>query len=453
MNKRVFLPPYTLPIVFFVLVISIGSILLHSRMSQAGYQTSWTDAIFTATSAACVTGLSVVDVGSRLNGIGQTVILLLIQVGGLGIMSFTSLAFYLWRQRISLTDRMAVGQSLLHDPTFHLGKFLARIVVWTFLIEAIGAVLIYFLAPTAVTPFSAVFHAVSAFCNAGFSLQNDSLISWRGNPGINLVFMALIILGGLGFSVIVELQSQAASRLRLGRTGSHGKINWYSHIVIKTSLYLVLAGWVGIYFAEFVGYNRHLPVGESLIAALFQSVTSRTAGFNTLEIGRMTNMSLVIMILLMFIGGAPGSCAGGIKVTTFRALIAFIMAQARGRRQTVIGKYALDDKTLNNSLVLCVFAGAIVIVGIFLLNMTEGGDMPHPQTRGLFLEIVFETVSAFGTVGLSTGLTAKLTVTGKYIVMALMFIGRLGPLVFLAAMQSLRQELHFSYPEDKLLIG
>lgn len=453
MHKRIFLPPYSLPIVFFVLVITIGSILLHSRMCQTSFQPSWTDAIFTATSAACVTGLSVFDIGSRLNGIGQIVVLLLIQVGGLGIMSFTSLAFYLWRQRISLTDRMAVGQSLLHDPSFHLGKFLARIVVWTFLIEAIGACLIYFLAPSAITPFSAVFHAISAFCNAGFSLQSDSLIRWRGAPGVNLVFMALIILGGLGFSVIVEMQSQAVSRLRLGGKGKHGRITWYSQVVIKTSLYLVLAGWIGIYCAEFIGYNRHLPLGESLVAALFQSVTCRTAGFNTLDIGQMTNMSLVIMILLMFIGGAPGSCAGGIKVTTFRALIAFIAAQARGHRQTVIGKYALDDKTLHDSLILFVFAGAIVIVSIFLLNMTEGGDMPHPQTRGLFLEIVFETVSAFGTVGLSTGLTTKLTIAGKYIIVALMFIGRLGPLVFLAAMQSLRQDLYFSWPEDKLLIG
>lgn len=453
MNKRFFLPPYSLPIVFFALVIGLGSLFLHCRISQAGPQITWIDAVFTATSAACVTGLSVVDVGGRFSVFGQMVILLLIQAGGLGIMSFTSLAFYLWRQRISLTDRMAVGQGLLHDPSFHLGKFLARIVVWTFLIEAAGATFIYLLAPLGFSPYSAIFHAVSAFCNAGFSLQGNSLMSWHGNLGVNLVFMALIVLGGLGFSVIVELQSHALGRVRSGTAGCRRRISWYSRVVIKTSLFLVFAGWAGIYLAEFIGYNRHLPAGDALLAALFQSVTCRTAGFNTLDIGQMTNMSLLIMILLMFIGGAPGSCAGGIKVTTFRALAAFTTSQVRGRRQTVIGKYALDGKTLNKALILFVFAGAIIIVGVLLLTMTEGGDIPHPQTRGLFLEIVFEAVSAFGTVGLSTGLTPKLSLAGRYVIIALMFIGRLGPLVFLAAIQSIQRELYFSWPEDKLLIG
>jgi len=443
-------PPLALPIIFFAIAIACGTVILHSRYSCADAGISWLDALFTAASATCVTGLTVVDTGSFFSRFGQTVILVLIQTGGLGIMTFTSLAFYLRRNRISLVDRIAVGQSLLHDPSFHLGRFLKHIFIWTMLIEAAGGVLIFLFGQGNFSPYSAVFHTISAFCNAGFSLTPESLMSEAGNLWLNLIFMTLIILGGLGFSVIVELQANAVSLAR----GERPRLSWYSNTVISTSTFLIIFGWITIFLAEHLS-RAGTPAGIShrVITSLFQSVSCRTAGFNTLDIGSMPNVSLLIMMTLMFIGGAPGSCAGGVKVTTFRAMIAFITSRIRGHEQTVIGRFALEHETLNRAIILIIFAFCLVLVSTLLLNITEGGDIPHNQTRGLFLETMFEAVSAFGTVGLSTGLTTKLSTAGKIIIIGLMFIGRLGPLIFLSALQEMSREQFYRWPEDRLLIG
>ena len=445
--------PLLLPILFFAVLILIGSVFLLNAESSAVEPLSWADAVFTATSAACVTGLAVVDTGTCFTRFGQLIILILIQIGGLGILTFASLAFYLWRQRISFTDRIAVGQSLRHDPTFHLGKFLIRLVAWTFLIEFFGAVFLFIQAPKAFPPFSATFHAVSAFCNAGFSLFTNSLMDWQGDWGINIVFILLIFLGGIGFSVLVELQIYFTKLIKSGRTELTAKLSRHSITVLQTSLWLIVLGWAAIYLAEFVGYHRMMVADDAVLTSLFQSVTCRTAGFNTLDIAKMTNVSLVIMLFLMFIGGAPGSCAGGLKVTTFRVLLAVVISQLRGRSQASIGRFGIDEDTIKKTLLLFVFTGGIVFISTLLLDITEGGDLPHQQIRGQFLEILFETVSAFNTVGLSTGLTPKLTIAGKWIIIALMFVGRLGPLLFVAALQSRQKTQYYALPEENMMIG
>lgn len=447
------LPPISLPILSFGLVILLGTVLLHSRISLAQTQISWVDALFTATSATCVTGLAVVDTGTFFSRFGQSVILCLIQVGGLGIMTFTGLTFYLWRRKVALADRIAIGQSLLHDPSFHLGKFLLRIVIWTFFIEAAGALLLYLQDSRGFSPYAALFHAVSAFCNAGFGLRADSLMAWQGHWGINLVIMLLIFLGGIGFSVVVEIFSGVAEWLQAPRSASHFRVSWYGRVVLSTSCFLVVAGGAAIFLAENVGYDWRPPTVDPVLTALFQSVTCRTAGFNSVDISQMTNVSLLVMLLLMFIGGAPGSCAGGIKVTTFRALVGFVAAQMRGGDQVVIGRFAVDREAMNRAMILIVFAGGIILSATMLLNITEGGTLPQPTSRGLFLEAMFEAVSAFGTVGLSTGLTPKLTVAGKLIITALMFIGRLGPVVFLVTLQRFHEEKFYSWPEENMLVG
>lgn len=448
MKKHLRLSPFLYPILYFGLVILAGTILLQAPFTHPGKTLAWVDALFTATSATCVTGLVVVDTGGFFNHWGQGILLVLIQSGGLGIMTFTGLFFYLLHRRVSVTDRVAVGQSLLHDPSFSLGKFLGAIVILAFGTEALGAVALHLAAPGGFTLFSALFHSVSAFCNAGFSLYADSLTSWRGNLFINLVFMGLIIAGGLGFSVLMEL----LAKLWAAVNGNGRRLSWYSVTVLKTTVFLIVAGWAAIFLAEYCG-NRCLPAGQQALAALFQSVTCRTAGFNTLDIGKMTNVSLMIMIMLMFIGAAPGSCAGGIKVTTFRAVAAFIWAQAQASHQAIIGRFALDRKTINKAIVLTATAALIIMAGTMLLNMTEGGDVPHPRARGMFLEIFFEVVSAFGTVGLSTGITAGLSAAGKLTLALIMFVGRLGPILFFSALQSFKRERYFNLAEESLLIG
>lgn len=451
MKQRRHLSPIAFPVLYFAGVICLGTVLLHSPFALRDQAINWLDALFTATSATCVTGLVVVDTGTFFSRGGQLVILALIQLGGLGIMTFTSLAAYLWRHRISITDRVAVGQGLLHDPDFHLGRFLKLIFFWTLLIELGGALLLTALAPRGFTGFSAMFHSVSAFCNAGFGLHADSLTAWRGDLGVNLVIMGLIILGGLGFSVLTEMQEQFLLPVLRGKRGR--RLSWYSALILRTSCFLVLAGGLMIYLGEMNGTGRELSGGEALLSALFQSVSCRTAGFNTLEINRMTNVAILVMIVLMFIGGAPGSCAGGIKVTTFRTLWAFLVSHLRARDQAVVGRFAVDRGSVNSALTLLVFAVTLVLAATLLLDFSEGGNVPHDQARGLFLEIVFEVVSAFGTVGLSTGLTAKLSQFGRLVIISLMFIGRLGPLVLLASLQSLQRKELFLRPEKKILIG
>lgn len=445
--------PIIFPIIFFIFIILFGSVFLHISEESNVKSLSWTDSVFTATSATCVTGLAVVDTGSYFTMFGKIILMCLIQVGGLGIMTFTSLSVYLWRRRTTITDRIAVGQILLHDSKFNLGKFLIEIVSWTFIIEAIGAVLLYVMAPKAFSPFSAIFHSVSAFCNAGFSLFTNSLIAWKGDWGVNLVFIALIIVGGIGFSVFIEFKNVLIQILKLRIDSQSIRISWNANVVVQTSFYLIILGWVGIYFAEFVGYNSMVALDDAILTALFQSVSSRTAGFNTLDIGELTNVSLVILLFLMFIGGAPASCAGGIKVTTFRVLVAEIWSQIKGKKQAVIGRFAATQAVLKKAMVLFVLAILIIFTATFLLDFTEGGDKPHYQVRGQFLEILFESVSAFSTVGLSTGLTSTLSTPGKWIIIILMFIGRLGPFVLISALQSVQEVQMYRFPEENLMIG
>jgi len=450
MKKRFTLPVIWLPIIFFGLVIMIGAIALHQpQCCRPGKEVSLLDALFTATSATCVTGLTVVDTGTSFNLLGQSVILILIQLGGLGIMTFSALAFYLWRHKVSMTDRIVIGQGLLHDKSFHLGHFLVQIVLWTFSIEIAGAFLLYVRSPVSFHPFSALFHAVSAFCNAGFGLFSDNLMAWRSDFVVNIVIMALIILGGIGFSVLVELGSWTGKHLRRQPVRP---ITWYCRVVMKTSLILILIGGLCLYLAEYIG-NGQIPFADAVLSSFFQSVTCRTAGFNTLDIGGMTNVSLLFMLILMFIGGAPGSCAGGIKVTTFRVLAAFAWAQIFRRKQAVVQGYGIEEETMNKAFTLMIFAVTIIFCATILLNMTEGGNVSHQTTKGLFLDALFEATSAFGTVGLSTGLTPKLSMAGKCIVIVLMFIGRLGPLIFLDAMNSFYRERFYTHPEEKMMIG
>ncbi len=451
MKIKKFFSPLSLPILLFAVTICIGTILLHSHFSYYGKNISWLDSLFTATSATCVTGLTVVDTGTVFTRTGQIIIVSLIQLGGLGIMTFTSLAFYLWRKRIFLTDKIAVGESLLNNASFHLGGFLKKIIIFTFFIEAAGTFFIVIFGHNRFSLFSAAFHSISAFCNAGFSLNSDNLVHFKGNWGLNITIMGLIILGGLGFSVLEEGHSYLLTKIRHKK--EEYKLSRHFGIVIKTTLFLILAGWIFIYFADYVNLQKSFPENEDMLASLFQSVTCRTAGFNTLYIPSMTNTSLLFMILLMFIGGAPGSCAGGIKVTTFRVLQSFIIDTIRGRDQVCVGRYAVDRDTVNKALTLLFFSVAIILISVLLMSFTEGGDLSHLKANGNFLEVLFETVSAYGTVGLSTGLTSGLTYVGKIIIVALMFIGRLGPLVLLSALQSIQTKILYLKPEQSISIG
>jgi trk system potassium uptake protein TrkH len=295
--------------------------------------------------------------------------------------------------------------------------------------------------------FNAFFHSVSAFCNAGFSLYPDSLMRFSGNLPINLLFMLLIFLGGIGFHVLVELPGFLGSALKSRRM--RDTLSWQSSLVIRTSLWLILIGWVVFFLIE----QRQDGLFTALLQSLFQSVTARTAGFNTMDIGIMTDTSLFIMILLMVIGGSPGSCAGGIKTTTLRVLLGFAVSQIKGRDQVVVERCGVDAPTVNKAMTLAIFAFVLIMGSVFVLTVTEGANLPHQMVRGKFMELFFEAASAFGTVGLSTGLTPALSAPGKFIIMMLMFVGRLGPIVFLTMLQTWQTREHYRRAEKSMLIG
>ena len=368
-------------------------------------------------------------------------------------MTLTTLAIYLFRQRTTLTDRVAVGQNLLQDPRFRLGNFLLRIVLWTFTIELIGAILLYIAASGDITFPSALFHSISAFCNAGFSLYGDSLTRWYNNPAINFIFIGLIVLGGIGFYVLVETyQWTVANTIRRNNT-KRVRLSWYSKVVLQTSLYLVISGTVVIFLAEFVLQKHHLSFGESVLVSFFQAVSCRTAGFNTIPIGQLTNVTMLLMMLLMLIGAAPGSCAGGIKVTSFRVLLAFIAAELRGREQAVINGMAIKRDSVRRAISILAFSLFIVGGAILAISINDTGSFSHNESRGQFLNIAFEVVSAYGTAGISTGITPDLSISDKYIIMFLMYLGRLGPLIFLGVLHTIRRPELFTRPETDILMG
>lgn len=448
--KRI-VTPFSLPIYAFGLAVALGALALSHPACLTNGSIRPIDAVFTATSAVCVTGLIVVDTGSFFTPLGQTVIMVLIQLGGLGIMTYTSLALILLRRRISLTDRMAVGQSLLHDPSFDLRHFLFIVVTGALALEAMGCLALWALDPRGFHFFSAAFHSISAFCNAGFALQADSLMRWHNDVGVNLVFMVLITVGGLGFTVVNELVHKAADRAR-GRKVK--RISFHTRTVLSTSVLLVLVGAGAIFLGELFGPGKTgVPMHERMLHALFQSVTCRTAGFNTLDVSVMSNVALVFMMMLMYVGGSPGSSAGGTKTTTFRAVAGFVVSQLKGRSQTVVGNRALDQETMNKALTLTIVAGLTVALATLVLSITEAHMGAEDLHRGTFLKLLFEVVSAFGTVGLSTGVTPKLTDTGRAIIIMLMFVGRLGPILFLTALQEWQTKPRYAWPEEGLMIG
>lgn len=449
-QKRL-ITPFSLPIYAFGLAIALGALALSHPACLNGESIRPIDALFTSTSAVCVTGLIVVDTGQFFSPLGQTVILLLIQLGGLGIMTYTSLALILLRRRISLTDRLAVGQSLLHDPAFDLGRFLFRVVTGALVLETLGCLALWLLEPEGFPLFSAAFHSISAFCNAGFSLYPDSLMGYDTNIGVNVVIMVLITIGGLGFTVVNELMHKGVHRARGHKVA---RLSFHTRTVLSTSAVLVVVGTGTIFLGELFGpAETHIPLWNRILHALFQSVTCRTAGFNTLDIGAMSNIALVFMMMLMYVGGSPGSTAGGIKTTTARAVVGFVVSQIKGRSQTVVGSRALDRETMNKAITLTIMASLTVAFATLVLSITEAHLGAEGLHRGSFLELLFEVVSAFGTVGLSTGITAKLSDTGRAIIIMLMFVGRLGPILFLTALQEWQTKPRYSWPEEGLMIG
>ena len=452
-NLKNFSPAQAL-VFYYAAAILIGALLLATPLAANGEALSFLDALFTATSAQCVTGLIVVDTGSRLSLFGQGVVLTLIQIGGLGITTFSVYLFIYLRVGISTRGRWIINETLMHTPINSWRELVRDIIAMTFIIELAGAVVLSF----AFVPklgfwpgiYSALFHSISAFCNAGFSLFSDSLIGFQNNGLVNITVITLIILGGIGFLVICVLL-QFGFRKK-SRNGNRNRLSLHTRIVLITSVGLIVYGAIMIAWLEADDALAGMSSTEGFWTALFQSVTARTAGFNSIDLGNFRVPTLFLMIFLMFVGASPGSAGGGVKTTSLALFLSIFYSRLKGNPHTSIFKRTIPDDAITKSLALVILAIILVGVALFGLLAVQTSDLAHEAHRE-FLSYLFETFSAFGTVGLSIGATAKLNSAGKVIIILLMFAGRVGLLTMAFAIAGRTRRFAPHYAEENIMIG
>jgi trk system potassium uptake protein TrkH len=432
----------------FATIILIGTILLSlPAASKSGEGTSIIDALFTATSATCVTGLVVVDTFTHWTVFGQLVILLLIQVGGLGFMTMATMFSMVLGRRISLKERLIIVESLNQYNLQGVVKLTQRILVGTLFFESVGAILlsIRFIPEFGLVNgiYKGIFHSISAFCNAGFDLMGQygkfsSLTMYVNDPIVNIIIMSLIVIGGLGFAVWDDIY----------RTRSLKELHLHTKLVLVVTSILLLFGFVFFFLLEFNNDAtlKPLDIKGKLLASMFQSVSPRTAGFNTLNVSDLKDASIFITILLMFIGGSPGSTAGGIKTTTVGVLIYAIISVIKGRNDTELFKRRLNQSVVMRAFAITIISAFLVAISTIILSIFEKASL---------VEVFFESTSAFGTVGLSMGITPKLHFVSRLAIIITMFLGRVGVLTMALALahRSQSDQLNYRYREDKVMVG
>ncbi|ANY65181.1 Trk family potassium uptake protein [Paenibacillus sp. BIHB 4019] len=435
-------PPRIL-VVGFAIIIMLGALLLSLPFASAdGSGLRFLDALFTATSATSVTGLVVVDSGTYFSVAGQVIIMLLIQIGGLGFMTMGTLFALVLKKRISLRERLILQEAMNQGSMEGIIRLIRKVIVYSLSFEFVGTLLLTLRfasdMPLGKAFYFGWFHAISLFNNAGFDIFGDyhSLMTYVDDPVVNLTAMLLIISGGLGFIVISDLLE---FRRRKG-------LSLHSKVVLVMTGSLIAVGAVVIFIFEFSNGLTlgSLDWGGKILASFFQSVSPRTAGANTLNYADLRQATLFFTIILMFIGASPGSTGGGIKTTTFMTLIGAVVAMFRGKEDIVLFRYRLGKERVLKALTITMLSLALVVVVTMLLSATEDQR---------FIKILFEATSAFGTVGLSMGITPELSDFGKIIISITMFAGRLGPLTLAYALNPKAGKELYRYPEGKITIG
>lgn len=430
-------PPQILAFSFLVLIL-IGTVLL--KLPVATPETiSWVDALFTATSATTVTGLVVLDTGSQFTIFGQIVIMILIQIGGLGLMTFAVLIVVVLGKKIGLKERILVQEALNQTSMGGVIRLVKVLFTFAIIMELIAVIIL----SARWVPeygwgfgiYTSIFHSISAFNNAGFSLWPDSLMGYVGDPIVNIVITLLFITGGIGFTVLSDLW----------KTKYFSRLSLHTKLMLVGTLIINLVAMFVVFTLEYTNPATlgALDMGDKLWASYFQAVTPRTAGFNSLDIGSMTPGAIVFILLLMFIGAGSASTGSGIKLTTFIVIVLAVWSFLRGKTETVAFKRTIKMQMVIRSLAITMISLLAVFLTIWGLSITE--DAP-------FLMIVFEAFSAFGTVGLSMGLTGDLSVIGKEIIIVLMFIGRIGPLT-LAFSLARAEKSNIRYPDGEVFTG
>ncbi len=441
-------PPWASPtrliVSSFAIFIAVGSVLLMLPVSSAsGVPASPIDATFTATSAVCVTGLSVVNTAQFWSVFGQTVIMILIQIGGLGLMIFATMHALLTGRRIGLRERILLQEQTGQSRLSGLVSLAKRIIIVTMVFELTGAMILGASIgrarglPFAESIFQGLFHSVSGFCNAGFDILGDNLVGFQGNAAVILTMSSLIIFGGLGFHVIVDLY---VNRLRWKALSLH------SRLVVKMTAGLLLLGALAFLAMEWGNPGTLGPQDfrTKLLSSWFQSVTPRTAGFNSIAEENLTKPAAFLTIILMFIGASPGGTGGGIKTTTFAVAVALVRMSVSGGQDVELGRRRMPTDVVGKAITIIMLSLSLVVVATMIVSGLE---------QAPFLDVLFEVVSAFGTVGLSRALTGSLSTASKIVIMGTMFAGRVGPLSLAVALSRQKGSGKARYTEERVTVG
>lgn len=431
----------------WLVAILIGAILLRTQAAAQTDRLGWIDAFFTATSAICVTGLTTINIGERLSSFGEGVVLALIQLGGLGIATFST--FLLVAAGRATLSTYFTTRSSLSAVRVNPLRLLLLVLVVTVVVEAAGAYWLYDLWGGSQSWWSATFHSISAFCNAGFSLFDQSLTAYRSDIAITATFCSLIALGGIGFIVLYQLGVWTIGKLL--RRPVH--LYLHTRVVLIGSVALWLLGAAMFLVFEYNASMAGMSSGDRVLASVFQSVSTRTAGFNTVDFSAMREPTLFFTMFLMLIGGAPGGCAGGIKVTTTVVILYAVYARVRGRDSVTMFRRTVPPALVRRAFTLLLLSLIFLTITVSVLLLTEEQHSVSDVRSDRFMLLAFEAVSAFGTVGLSAGVTPGLSVAGKLMIIVCMIVGRLGPLAVVFAVFKPRSAPPYEYPEEELAIG
>lgn len=435
-------PPVTF-LLSFAITILTGTLLLMLPSATVSHKmTPFINALFTSTSATCVTGLAVVDTGSYWSLFGQLVILGLIQIGGLGIMTISTAFAVLLGQRLNLKVENVMQNVMGESKSFDMFSLIKNVIFVTLVIEFIGALVLFGTFIKLHSPIKAmyysVFHSVSSFCNAGFGLYPDSFSRFYSSLNVNMAVTLLIILGGLGFPVIVDLYNSLVGK------STRYSLSLHTKIVLSMTGVLLLFGTIMFFISEFAYTMKGMPLHLRVLCSWFQSVTCRTAGFNTIDQSQMSHASILVSIILMFIGASPGSTGGGVKTSTFALLLITIYSMIRGQSDLTLFKRKIATSNARQSTSLITLSMMFIFLIVFAVLLIDPFTME---------ETVFEAVSAFGTVGLSIGITPHLSMVSKFLIIILMYIGRVGPLTVLFALSQRKKAMHYTLPEERVTVG
>lgn len=431
-------PSMTVVTSFFILIV-IGTVLL--KLPIATTQTiSWLDTLFTATSAVTVTGLIVVDTGTAFTLFGQTVIMFLMQLGGLGLMTSAVFIFFIFKRKIGMQQRNLIKESLNQDSSGGIIRLVRYLLVFSFSIELVGFIIlsIKWIPEFGFSKgaFYSLFHTIAAFNNAGFSLWPDNLTNYVGDPLVNLAITSMFILGGIGFTVLLDVWNKKKFKT----------LTLHSKIMIIGTIVINVIAIISIFLLEYSNPQTlgNLSFGDKVWSAYFQGLTPRTAGFNSIDITALTVPTMLLTVLLMFVGAGSASTGSGIKLSTFIILLLTTITILKGGEEVSLFGRRIKSNAILRAFTLTMISFLLVFVAIFILTITENGS---------FIAIIFEVVSAFGTVGLSAGLTSELTTIGKFVIMFVMFVGRLGPVTVASILIARKENSLLRYPQEDVFIG